>query len=203
MNDFDELIGADVAGEERERLLGVHEMLVQAGPPPELSPTLQDVPRPGEVHLLRKQSVARQVALLAAAIIVLGITFSIGFSTGKKGAAAPTPVKTLVLSGTRAAPHAQATLDVQRQVSGNWPMTLSVSGLPRVNASEYYVVWLVRNGQRFAPCGTFVISKPTRSLTLNLTAPYKLEKGDTWIVTRQTYGQHSMSPTTVLEPATA
>ena len=41
-------------------------------------------------------------------------------------------------------------------------MTLSVSGLPKVAAPEYYYVWLVRKGKPLAPCGEFVVSKPSR-----------------------------------------
>ena len=199
MNDLDELIGADVAGDERARLLGVHALLVQAGPPAELSAALRDVPRPGEVSLLRKQSVPRKIALLAAAIIALGVTFSVGFATGHRSMATK-PFETLALSGTKAAPHAHATLDVLPEVSGNWPMTLSVSGLPKVAAPEYYDVWLVRNGKPWAPCGEFVLSKPSESLTLKLTAPYALKPGDTWVVTRHTYGQPGTGPA-VLRPA--
>ena len=36
--EFDDLIAADVPPEERARLYRTHELLVQAGPPPELSP---------------------------------------------------------------------------------------------------------------------------------------------------------------------
>ena len=36
--DFDALVGADVPGEERDRLRRAHELLVAAGPPPELAP---------------------------------------------------------------------------------------------------------------------------------------------------------------------
>lgn len=35
---FDELIGPEVQGVERDRLARVHELLVQAGRPPELTP---------------------------------------------------------------------------------------------------------------------------------------------------------------------
>jgi len=34
--DFDELVGGDVTGDERERLRRAHELLVHTGPPPEL-----------------------------------------------------------------------------------------------------------------------------------------------------------------------
>lgn len=199
MNDFDELIGADVAGEERARLLGVHELLVQAGPPPELPAGLQDERRAGEVRPLRRNGVPRRVALLAAALIVLGLTFSLGFATGTQQASSAHLYEQLALKGTTAAPRARATLDVSKAVGGNWPMTLSVRGLPRVAAPTYYVVWLVRNGQPLAPCGSFVVSKASSSLTLQLNAPYALKTGDTWIVTRQRYGRQA-TRTTVLQP---
>jgi hypothetical protein len=202
VSDFNELIDAGVPAEERKRLLAVHDLLLEAGPPPELPTALHDVPQPGKVSVLRQQTAPRKMALIAAAVIVLGVAFTIGYATGMRTTTTAKPVKTVEMNGTSAAPRAEAVLDVQRQVSGNLPMTLEVTGLPRVTSSEYYVVWLVRHGQKFAPCGTFVVSKPSsRALTIHLTAPYALEKGDTWIITLQTYGQHSLSPTTVLEPA--
>ena len=42
--DFDELVGAETTGAERERLRGVHELLVEAGPPPELPRELEEGP---------------------------------------------------------------------------------------------------------------------------------------------------------------
>jgi len=190
VNDFDQLIDADVTGEQRERLRGVHDLLVQAGPPPELPLDLQHVPVPGELRRLKLiRSVPRKVSLLAAAVIVLGTTFSVGYATGNQTTAPTTPVAALALKGTAAAPYARATLDVLPPAGGNWPMTLAVSGLPRVAAPTYYVVWLVRNGKPWAPCGEFVVSKPSSPLTLTLTAPYSLQSGDRWIVTRQRNGQ--------------
>jgi hypothetical protein len=199
VNDFDELIGADVTGAERERLRGVHDMLVQAGPPAELPDSLHNAPRPSEVGALRKQSTPRKLALLVAAIIVLGITFSIGFSTGQKHAAPPSVAQDIALNGTAAAPRAQATLAVLPEVAGNSQMNLSVRGLPQVSPPEYYDVWLVRKGEPWGMCGEFVVSRPTRSLTLTLNAPYSLETGDTWIVTRHKFGESGVG-TTVLQP---
>ena len=200
MNDLNDLIGEDVTGEEREKLERTHELLLEAGPPPELPLGLEHGYIPAELELkrMKKRSQPRNIALIAAVVIALGIAFTVGVAAGNHKSATAQPVQSLVLKGTRAAPRARANLDVLPNVSGNWPMTLSVRGLPRVAAPEYYVVWLVRNGKPFAPCGEFVVSKPG-SLTLQLNAPYSLEKGDTWIVMRQKYGQHS-TRTTVLEP---
>ena len=200
MTDFDDIIDADVTGAERERLQGVHALLVQAGPPPELPAELQRAYVPGGVRRLKPRYVPRKVALLAAALAVLLITFSAGLATGIGSRSSAALHERLALKGTTAAPHAQATLDVANAVGGNWPMTLSVSGLPRVAAPTYYEVWLVRQGKPWAPCGEFVVSKSSGSLTLQLTAPYTLQRGDTWIVTRHTYGDSGPGPA-VLRPS--
>ena len=215
MNEFNDIVDTEgLSPEETDRLRRVHELLVEAGPPPELSAALRSAPRPGEVRFLRQLTGARKVPLLAAAIIVLGVAFTAGFATGKTSTASAKPVETLVLNGTSAAPHAHATLDVLPSVGGNWPMTLRVSGLPRVAAPTYYIVWLVRDGNTVAPCGQFVVAKSGSSLTLELSAPYALKHGDTWVVTRQRYGKQTGSgvprggyrphgrSTMVLRPAT-
>jgi hypothetical protein len=45
--EFEEIVGADVEAAERARLARVHSLLVQAGPPPELSPGLESGPTLG------------------------------------------------------------------------------------------------------------------------------------------------------------
>jgi hypothetical protein len=194
VSDFDDVIDADVQGAERERLRGVHELLVAAGPPPELPDSLLHAPRPGEVRALRPRMARSRTLLIAAAIIVVGITFTLGFATGQKHAPPPQALEKLALRGTSAAPHARGTLALYQQQSGNWPMTLTVSGLPRVKAPTYYIVWLIRDGKTVAPCGQFVVAKSGSSLTLNLSAPYALKRGDSWVVTRATY---SNGPTVI------
>ena len=42
--DFDDLVGGDLPADERERLRRVHDLLVEAGPPPELPEGLQPIP---------------------------------------------------------------------------------------------------------------------------------------------------------------
>ena len=45
--EFEEIVGGDVEAAERARLARVHALLVQAGPPPELSPELESGPTLG------------------------------------------------------------------------------------------------------------------------------------------------------------
>ena len=47
--DFEDMVdGTELPEEERERLRRAHELLVQAGPPPELGPEMEAVPWPEE-----------------------------------------------------------------------------------------------------------------------------------------------------------
>ena len=54
--DLDELLG-DASPDERDRLRRVHELLVEAGPPPELSPELEVTPEPpsAQIHLFPRR----------------------------------------------------------------------------------------------------------------------------------------------------
>jgi hypothetical protein len=80
-------------------------------------------------------------------------------------------------------------------------MTLSVVGLPKLPAHTYYEVYLVRDGKPWGSCGTFRVDGSSR-LSLTLNAPYSLEKGDSWVVTRP--GPAGEEPgKTVLRPITA
>ncbi len=197
MNDFDELIGADVAGEERERLLDVHSLLVQAGPPPELPLALQSVPHPGRVAVLPGKSVPRRFALLAAAILVLGVTFAAGVAIRGGNPSSAAATEQIALKGTAAALHASATLALlPADKAGNWPMTLQATGL---KPGAIYDVYLVRNGKPWGSCGAFLVNGSGAASGVPLNAPYRLERGDTWIVTRETpTGGRGV---TVLKPA--
>ncbi len=185
--DFNELVGAEATGAERERLRRAHELLVQAGAPPELTPQLRKVPSFGVARLQRRRVVKRRAMLLLAAALSILAVFAAGFAVADhRGGSAKTDrsAATLALQGTKEAPHARATLEVWHARSGNWPMTLTVKGLPKLPRHTYYEVYLVRNGKPWGSCGTFVVSKPSQPLTLTLNAPYALRNGDSWIVTR-------------------
>jgi hypothetical protein len=202
---FDELVGAETSGEERERLRHVHELLLEAGPPPELTPRLRKAPGSEGVAHFQRRNVKRRGLLLLAAALSIVVVFAAGYavsssrhgSTGAKGVA-----QTIELQGTRLAPNAQATLEVWKPRDGNWPMTLSVTGLRRLPPHAYYEVYLVRHGKPWGSCGTFRVASSTGALTLTLNAPYRLHKGDTWVVTRP--ASHGAEPgSTVLRPVSA
>jgi hypothetical protein len=197
--DFDELVGPEVERDERERLLRVHELLLQAGPPPELSPEIE---RPTLALTLQRRArpARRRMALLAATIAVVAAVFIAGYATGNRHGNSAPAAHTLSLVGTKAAPGALASLQIEPvDAAGNWPMKLAVTGLPKLPPHGYYTVYLVRNGKAFASCGTFVVAGKTHGTLVWLNAPYRLEAHDTWVVTKQLPGHHEAGPV-VLRP---
>jgi hypothetical protein len=203
--DFDELVGTEATGAGRAKLREAHDLLLRAGPPPELTPKLKAGPNPGVARMQhRRRAVKRRSLVLLAAALSIAVVFFAGYGVANHrggSSASADIVKTLELKGTAAAPNAQATLDVWQRRDGNWPMTLSVKGLPKLPPRTYYEVYLFRNGSPWAPCGSFVVSGTSSVLRVPLNAPYKLHPGDSWVVTRATVG--SEPGKTVLQPVSA
>lgn len=202
---LDELIEAEATDAERQRLQHVHELLLQAGPPPELTPELEAGPTLGLTFgQPRRRAVRQRALMLLAAALVLALVFFGGYAAGNGGGGSgvsATKPKLISLRGTPAARGAQAKLEVWRPRNGNWPMTLTVAGLHKLALPRYYEVYVVRDGHILGSCGTFRVEGP-QTVKVNLNAPYPLQHGDTWIVTRQ--GAGGTEPgTTVLRPVTA
>jgi len=189
---LDELIGTETTGEERARLRQVHEMLLDAGPPPELSPKLEAGPTLG-MTLHRKRVLKRRAMLLLAATLAVVGVFLAGYAVADRGGGGTSPVLRQALEGTALAPQAQGTLEVWDSRDGNWPMTLSVVGLKQLPPHSYYEVYLLRHGKPWGSCGTFRVQSPNPGVvTVTLTAPYTLRKGDSWVVTLP--GAHGTEP---------
>jgi hypothetical protein len=197
---LDELIGAEMTGAERERLQRAHDMLLEAGPPPELSPKLEEGPSLG-MTLQRRRAVKRRAMLLLAATLAVVGVFLAGYAVANKGGTSNSPLLIQALKGTVNAPQAQGTLEVWDSRDGNWPMTLTVVGLKKLPPHRYYEVYLLRHGKPWGACGTFRVEGLGNGVvTVTLTAPYSLRKGDSWVVTRP--GRGSAEPgKTVLRPA--
>jgi hypothetical protein len=197
---FDDLVGTDLPPEERERLERVHQLLIAAGPPAELTPEFERGPTLA-MTLARssRRRGHRRVALLAAALVILALAFIAGFVAGNSGDGL-TGSHTLKLQGTRQAPGALASLVITNaDTAGNWPMQLSVTGLPKLPQHGYYEVFVTRNGKPWAPCGTFVVKSATGAVSVRLNAPYELRRTDSWVVTKQLPGHHETGPV-VLKP---
>jgi hypothetical protein len=186
---FDELVGRELEPRERERLRAVHEQLLAAGPPAELPPHIESGPTLAMTLARKPVKVTRRVALLAAAICVLGVAFLLGYIAGNSGGGLARGT-VLQLAGTKAAPSALASLKIlPADTSGNWPMRLTGTGLPKLSGRGYYEVWLVR-GKDWDPCGSFIAKSTSNGVDVTLNAPYQLRKGDKWFVTQQQRGDH-------------
>jgi len=203
---LDELIGAETTGAERQRLQHVHELLLEAGPPPELSPELEEGPKLGTTMGKKRRGVFKQRAmvLLAAAIVVFMIFIGGYVAHNPGGKTASKPVIAQALHGTKLAPNAEGTLEVWNASNGNWPMTLTAANLPKLPPHTYYEVYLVRHGKPWGSCGMFRVTSANSQgvVRVPLTAPYSLKKGDSWVVTRPGQGGTEPGPT-VLRPAPA
>jgi hypothetical protein len=189
---FDELVGAEVEGDERERLLQAHELLVAAGPPPELSPELEAGPTLGTTFGRRRTRSWRRPALLAAALVALALAAFGGYVAGNNGGTTFATVHTLDMHGTTAAPAASGAIAIGRRSGPNWPMRIAASGLPPLRGKEYYEVWITRANKPPASCGRFRVRNGTVSTYLN--APYRLKRGAGWIVTKQADDEHELGP---------
>jgi hypothetical protein len=202
--EFDELIGNDVSGAERERLRRAHELLLIAGQPPELAPDLERGPTLAMTMTRPKRQIRHRATVLLAAAVAIASIFLAGYATANHGGGTSiSAVRTLKLHGDVLAPNATALLAVQAQdEAGNSPMTLVANGLPQPPQHGYYSVWLFRNGKPWGPCGEFTASGAGRTITVSLTAPYELEKGDTWVVKLWTPGTQGLGRT-VMSGATA
>ena len=197
--DFDELVGLDVEQDERERLRRVHELLLEAGPPAELSPELEAGPTLAMMLGGRQRHMRRRMMLLAATVALLALAFLGGYLAGNRGGGLAS-ARTLRLAGTSVDPSALASLRIEpADAAGNWPMQLNVTGLPKMPAHGYYAVFLVRNGKIYAPCGTFVVAGAEHGTSVHLNAPYELQHGDSWVITKQMPGNHEPGPI-VLQP---
>jgi hypothetical protein len=195
--DFDDLVGRDLPEDERERLHRAHELLVQAGPPPELSPELEAVPWPeealGPIWAKKRtpKPVFRRPIVLAAALATAVVA---GFLLGQSTNSSSTSIdaqRVVKLHGTNLDRDALATLELGRADSdGNWPMVLHVTGLQELAEGGYYDLYLTKGGKPVVLCGTFNVKRG--EAVVRLTAAYDLTHFDKngWVVTRQPPGHH-------------
>lgn len=196
--DFRELVGEDVPGAERERLRRVHDLLVAAGPPPELSPALEHPPEVGGGRVVSLARRRRGAVLLLAAAIAAAV-FGVGFLTGAvtHGGSNDSAIPAISMHGTSAAPNALASIRLQNVDSaGNWPMRLTVQGLPKLPDGGYYELYITKNGRIAGTCGTFRVGGGRTVVRLN--APYDLSHIDGWIVTRHLPGQPDQASRPIL-----
>lgn len=190
---LDDLIGADVPAGERERLQRVHELLVEAGPPPELPPRLMQPPgeKPlADVHVLPRGLPRRRLAAaLVLAAALAAAAFGTGYLVGDSGdSAAPVAgaefraQRAVTLQG-KAAPGATAVVRIGPSESGNVPMLVTVEGLDRLPVGDYYVLYMTKDGKRKVACGTFNVKGGNDRSEIEFSVGYDLAGFDGFAVT--------------------
>ena len=177
--DFDELVGSDLDGPERDRLRKVHELLVAAGPPPDVS----SLPTPAiEAAPAAKPSRRRRRGLVLAFAAVAGMVaaFSIGLAVAAGDDSSPERV--IAMSGPGGATASLEVYDIDE--AGNWPMRFDVADLPPAASGRLYELWLTRNGDPAAFCGSFRTDESGRAV-VPMNAPWRFDDFDGWIVVEQ------------------
>jgi hypothetical protein len=188
--DFHELVGEEGTPQELERLRRMHDLLVAAGPPPELPRSLARAPRTRARVLAFPAPRPRfSAALAAAAAVAIGIGFGIGYSVGGSGGF---PAKfTRPMHGTAQAARASALIDVAAADGhGNWPLRLTVRGLKPLPKGSWYTLYLTKHGKPVESCGFFNVNGSVTRVKMSV--PYDLRDFgklyDGWDVRAHTLG---------------
>jgi anti-sigma-K factor RskA len=195
--DLHDLVGEELSGEELARLRRVHELLLAAGPPPELSPTLERAPTVGETARREGRPFflpqRRLGAALLAAAAVAALAFGAGYLTGHAGRGFQSE-RTVVMRGTALARQAVASIEIgSTDKGGNIPMLVHVRGLSKLPARGYYEVFLTKRRRPVVSCGTFKV-KGSETTSFRLSIPYSLKRYDGWVVTRERVGRPKPGP---------
>ena len=185
--DIRELIGDDVPDEQVDELRRVDRLLRSVpAPPPQVPARLTQavtsltLPTP----FWSRRRLALAVALAAA--LAAGF-FGIGRLTSDPGVDARA---TVPMHATEAAPEAAAVVQVgeRDEKSGNWELILEVTGLPKLPGERYYTLWLEKDGEYAATCGSFNVGEGTT--TVRMTVSYRLSQFDAWVVSEHDSEPH-------------
>jgi hypothetical protein len=187
VSDFRDLV--DVEGidpDEEQRLRRVHDLLVQAGPPPDLPPSLEQAPEGGEAEIVQFPLLPRRrwaVAAVIAATVAL-LAFGGGYLTGHSKAK-PESFASQRVVAMHGQSDALAVLRIAREDDvGNWPMQLEVTGLPeQPDRDAHYELWLTKGGKPVEPCGIFRVDDDTTRVRFSV--PYDFKDVDGWVITEQ------------------
>jgi hypothetical protein len=182
--DFHSLVGNDLDSEDEARLRRAHDLLVAAGPPPELPPDLMSAPaapsRRGSVRAAPGLPPPKRGRLLALAFALGAVALFAGYLFGARKNSFDTQFS-VPMKATAAAPGAGAVIDVgKRDESGNWPLRMEVNGLRELPEGSWYELLLTRPGRPNASCGTFRVHSGITEVRLNV--PYEFGNRYGWVV---------------------
>jgi len=179
-----ELVDDDGPPEELERLRRVHDLLLAAGPPPDLPRAIASAPSlRGRVVALPRRW--RGALASAAAAAVFGLAFGLGYMLGGNDSFA---TKHRVAMRPVGSSRASGLIDIgNRDAGGNWQLKVVVRGLPRLPTGSWYVLYLTKHGRAVVSCGTFNSSGPVTRVRMS--APYEFGEYDGWVVTAHMRGE--------------
>ena len=198
MSRFEDFVDHEgLSGEEEARLRHVHELLVQAGPPPDLPPGLErppTAPVDDDAEIVQFPLLPRRrwpLFAVAAALVGL-VVFGGGYLTGhsKKKSSSFETTFTVPMSGHNAVAFLRV---APRDSAGNAPMELEVNNLPtQKKETDFYELWLTLDHKAVVPCGVFRVN--ARNTTVRLSVPYDFKRYDGWVVTKQTGPKNTPGP---------
>jgi hypothetical protein len=171
--EFDDLLGPEVTGEERERLRRVHDLLVAAGPPPEVGRAI--APDTNVVPFRGRQGRRGLIALAATLATAAAFTIGLVVATGDD----PAVDQVIAMSGPSGATASLEVYDIDE--AGNWPMLLDVRGLDPSADGDRFELWLTRDGKPTALCGSFLTNDDGRAI-VSMNAPWRFSDFDGWAV---------------------
>ena len=179
--DFDELVGADIGPAERERLLRVHDLLVTAGPPPELSAGVAHPPAAEAVPLAPRRRRGALVALAAA----FGVLAFAARPRGGRGHRSTGDVGgDLDDRDARGRGRERVARGLRRRRGGQL-----ADGAPRQRpfdrgGQSRLELWLTLSGEPLALCGSFLVDDDGAAV-VPMNAPYRLTDFDGWVVVEE------------------
>ena len=178
--DLRDLVGEDVSERELEDIRRADAVLRSVPPPPanvpeSLTRAVTRIAEPRE----RLWTARRGAAALAFAAALSALFFVLGLQAGgdefDERAAIP-------MEASADARGAEALIRVgEPDESGNWPLRLEASGLPKLPEGGYYLLWLAKDGEFGVACGSFAAGKDETEA--EWTVSYRLRDYDTWVVT--------------------
>ena len=186
--DFRDLLGDDLPPDEAARLERVHALLVQAGPPPELPPELNDAPLPGREPVTPFLPKRRRGFSLALAATIGLLAFSLGTLWGREDADFDS-TRIVQMRGVGEERDALASIEIgDSDDGGNYPMLVKVRGLERLGKrGSYYELLLMKDGEPVYSCGVFNVRDDAEPTEVHISVPYRLDNDswyDGWTVVR-------------------
>lgn len=196
-HEFRELIGEDLSREEEERLRRAHELLLAAGPMPDLPAGLE---RPRvERHRASERFEPfrilprrRRGSALALAAVISLLAFTAGWvaASGNGDESGDfAAVQRVTLRGTSDR-DAVALVQVGKTTSGgNVPMLVKATGLRPLPRGGYYTLALTKHGRPVVTCGTFRVRSVHGVTSVRMAVGYDVSRFDGWVVTEYRHGR--------------